>query len=95
VDGVSIPDSAAFQGPDIAKAGPGNCLPVGMCPLVVCGHGKPYLGSAAIGGGLHAKTIQMLVNILDFGMDPQASADSPAFIGWVRGRSKVIPLTRK
>lgn len=33
---------------------------------------KAYLGSAAIGGGSHAKTIQMLVNTLDFGMDPQA-----------------------
>jgi len=85
VDGISIPDSGAFQGTEIAKAGPGNRLPVGMCPLIVCRDGKPYLGSAAIGGGLHAKTIQMLVNILDFGMDPQASADAPAFIGWGAG----------
>jgi gamma-glutamyltranspeptidase/glutathione hydrolase len=85
VDGVSIPDSAAFQGAEIAKAGPGNRLSVGMCPLIVCRNGKPYLGSAPVGGGLHAKTIQMLVNILDFGMDPQASADAPAFIGWGAG----------
>jgi gamma-glutamyltranspeptidase/glutathione hydrolase len=82
VDGVSIPDSAGFQRAEIAKAGPGNRLPAGMCPLIVCRDGKPYLGSAAVGGGLHAKTIQMLVNVLDFGMDPQASADTPAFIGW-------------
>jgi gamma-glutamyltranspeptidase / glutathione hydrolase len=85
VDGVSIPDSAAFQGAEIAKAGPGDRLPVGMCPLIVCRDGKPYLGSAAVGGGLHAKTIQMLVNVLDFGMDPQASVDAPAFIGWGAG----------
>jgi gamma-glutamyltranspeptidase/glutathione hydrolase len=71
VDGVSIPDSASFQGPDIAQAGPGNHLPVGMCPLIVCRDGKPFLGSAAVGGGLHAKTLQMLANILDFGMDPK------------------------
>jgi gamma-glutamyltranspeptidase/glutathione hydrolase len=86
VDGVSIPDSAAFQGPEIAKAGPGHRLPVGMCPLIVCHAGKPILGSAAVGGGLHAKTIQMLVNILDFGMDPQTSADMPAFVGWGAGQ---------
>ena len=85
VDGVSLPDSAAFQGAEIAKAGPGNRLAVGMCPLIVCRDGKPYLGSAAVGGGLHAKTIQMLVNTLDFGLDPQGSADVPAFIGWGAG----------
>ena len=85
VDGVSIPDSASFQGADIAKAGPGNRLPTGMCPMIVCRNEKPYLGSAAVGGGLHSKTLQMLVNILDFSMDPQASADAPAFIGWGAG----------
>jgi gamma-glutamyltranspeptidase/glutathione hydrolase len=86
VDGVSIPDSAAFQGGEMAKAGPGNHLPVGMCPLIVFREGKPVLGSAATGGGLHAKTIQMLANILDFGMDPQTAADMPAFIGWGAGQ---------
>jgi gamma-glutamyltranspeptidase/glutathione hydrolase len=86
VDGVSIPDSAAFQGSDIAKAGPGNRLPVGMCPLIVCRDGKPFLGSAATGGGLHAKTLQMLANILDFGMDPQTAVDMPTFVGWGAGQ---------
>ena len=86
VDGVSSPDSAAFQGADIAKAGRGNRLPIGMCPLIVCREGKPILGSAGIGGGLHAKTLQMLANILDFGMDPQTAADMPAFVGWGAGQ---------
>src|SRR5260370_40580005 len=86
VDGVSIPDSAAFQGSDIAKAGPGNRLPVSMCPLIVCREGKPFLGSAAVGGGLHAKTLQMLANILDFGMDPQTAVDMPTFVGWGAGQ---------
>ena len=86
VDGISIPDSASFQGSDIAKAGPGNRLPVGMCPLIVCRDGKPFLGSAATGGGLHAKTLQMLANVLDFGMDPQSSVDLPAFVGWGAGQ---------
>ena len=86
VDGISIPDSASFQGPDIARAGPGNRLPVGMCPLIICRDGKPFLGSAATGGGLHAKTLQMLANILDFGMDPQTSVDMPTFVGWGAGQ---------
>jgi len=86
VDGISIPDSASFQGSDIAKAGPGNRLPSGMCPLIVCRDGKSFLGSAATGGGLHAKTLQMVANILDFGMDPQSSADQPTFVAWSAGQ---------
>jgi len=82
VDGVSIPDSAAFQPNEVAKAGPGHRLPNGMSPLLILRDGKPVLGSAATGGGLHAKTLQVLVNILDFNMDPQTAVDTPAFAGW-------------
>ena len=82
VDGISIPDSAAFQNSDIEKAGPGHRLPNAMSPLIICFDGKPVLGSAATGGGLHAKTLQVLANILEFGMDPQTAVDAPAFVGW-------------
>jgi gamma-glutamyltranspeptidase/glutathione hydrolase len=85
VHGVSIPDSAAFQPQDVAKAGPGNRLGIGMSPLLLVRDGKAALGSAATGGGLHAKTLQVLVNILDFGMDPQTAVDTPAFVGWHAG----------
>jgi gamma-glutamyltranspeptidase/glutathione hydrolase len=85
VDGISIPDSAKFQGHDIAKLGPGKHLPNAMSPLIVCQNGKPVLGCAATGGGLHAKTLQVLANILDFGMDPQTAVDTPAFVGWTVG----------
>jgi gamma-glutamyltranspeptidase/glutathione hydrolase len=86
VDGISIPDSARFQAGEIEQAGPGNRLPVGMAPLIVCRNGRPFLGSAATGGGLHARTLQVLVNILDFGMDPQEAVNMPAFVGWGAGR---------
>jgi gamma-glutamyltranspeptidase / glutathione hydrolase len=82
VDGISIPDSAAFQPNEVAKAGPGHRLPNGMSPLLILRDGKPVLGSAATGGGLHAKTLQVLLNILDFDMDPQTAVDTPAFVGW-------------
>lgn len=81
VDGVSIPDSAAFQGRPIADAGPGNRLPIGMSPLILLRDGKPVLGSSTTGGGLHPKHLQVLVNLLDFGMDPQTAVDTPAFVG--------------
>jgi gamma-glutamyltranspeptidase/glutathione hydrolase len=82
VGGISIPDSAAFQPNEVAKAGPGHRLPNGMSPLLILRDGKPVLGSAATGGGLHAKTLQVLLNILDFDMNPQRAVDTPAFVGW-------------
>jgi len=69
VDGISIPDSAALQQEEIARAGPGNRLPEGTNPLIVLKHGKPFLASSAVGSALWAVTLQNLINILDFGMD--------------------------
>jgi gamma-glutamyltranspeptidase/glutathione hydrolase len=80
VDGISIPDAASFQPRDIEKAGPGKRLPNGMNPTLILRDGKPFLGSSAVGGGLHYKTLQVLANILDFDMDPQAAVDTPAFL---------------
>ena len=77
VDGVSIPDSGAWQGAQIAVAGPGKRLPIGMSPVIVLRDGKPVLGSSTTGSGLHEKHVQMLMNILDFGMDPQTALDTP------------------
>src|SRR5262249_38483780 len=93
VDGISIPDSARFQGSDIEKPGPGHRLPNGMSPLIVCRDGKPVHGSVAVGGGLHAKTMQVLGNILEFGMGPQAAVDTPAFVGWSPGRVEANTFT--
>ncbi|HKQ39863.1 MAG TPA: gamma-glutamyltransferase [Verrucomicrobiae bacterium] len=81
VDGVSIPDSGSFQGAEIARAGPGKRLPIAMSPVIVLRDGKPVLGSSTTGGGLHEKHLQVLLNILDFGMDPQSATDTPVFFG--------------
>ena len=77
VGGVSIPDSAAIQPDAVKRAGPGKRLPDPMCPFVVLKDGKPVLGSSAIGGGLHQKTLQVLSCVLDYQMDPQAAVESP------------------
>ncbi len=80
VGGISIPDSGAlFQG-QIQDTGAGKRLPDPMCPLIVLKDGKPVLGSSAIGGGLHQKTLQVLSSVLDFGMDPEAAVEQPAFL---------------
>jgi gamma-glutamyltranspeptidase/glutathione hydrolase len=80
VAGISIPDSGAFQQEAIKAAGPGNRLPDPMTPMIVTRNGKPVLASTAIGGGLHQRNLQAMVNILEFGMDAQAAVDAPAFL---------------
>jgi gamma-glutamyltranspeptidase / glutathione hydrolase len=80
VGGISIPDAAAIQQAAIQETGAGKRLPDPMCPLIVLKDDKPVLGSSAIGGGLHQKTLQVLSSVLDFGMDPAAAAEQPAFL---------------
>ena len=48
-----------------------------MGPLLVLRDGKPIFCSSAIGSGLHDKTVQALLNILEFSMDPQDAVDAP------------------
>ena len=77
VDGISIPDSAAFQQQMIARVGPGVRLPDTTNPLLVLRNGRPVLASSAVGSGLHEATIENVINILDFRMDPKTSVDQP------------------
>lgn len=81
VDGVSIPDSASFQQEDIARVKPGARLPDQTNPVIVLKDGEPYLACSPIGAGLHTATLNNLVNVLDFGMDPKKSVDTPNFLG--------------
>lgn len=78
VDGVSIPDSAAFQQALIAQTVPGQRLPDPTEPLVILHDGKPFAAVASIGSGLHQKTITSLVNLLDYEMDIKAALDAPS-----------------
>jgi gamma-glutamyltranspeptidase / glutathione hydrolase len=95
VDGISIPDSAAFQQSQIARIKPGSRLPDDWNPVIVLKNDKPYLASVSIGGAIHQTTMVHLVNVLDFGMDLKKSIDTPSFMGpysgnivqdFVRGR---------
>jgi gamma-glutamyltranspeptidase len=45
--------------------------------LIVLKGGKPVLASVATGSGLHNVTLENLINILDFGMDPQTAVNQP------------------
>jgi gamma-glutamyltranspeptidase/glutathione hydrolase len=77
VDGVSIPDSASFQQTAVFTAGRGARLPESTNPVLVLKGNKPVLASVAIGAGLHPVTLENLINVLDFGMDPKTAVDQP------------------
>ena len=77
VDGVAIADSAKYQQTKIARAGPGNRLPLETNPVLITRDGKPVLVSSSIGMGVHEQTYQAIVNILEYGLDPKAAAESP------------------
>lgn len=56
---------------DLKKYGPYAASPDPSNPLIVLKGGKPILASAAVGSGLHEATLQNLINVLDFDMDPK------------------------
>src|SRR5215475_13501240 len=60
VDGISIPDSASFQQPQIARIKPGDRLPEATYPIIVLKNGKPYLASSNIGLATHQNTMNNL-----------------------------------
>lgn len=71
VDGISIPDSAAFQQEALAQVQPGSRFPDQTSPGLVTKDGKPFMAFSAIGSGLHIRTIAALISVLDFGLKPQ------------------------
>lgn len=77
VDGVSVPDPAAFQQRLIAQTGPGKRLPDPTEPLIIAKDGKPVVALSSIGAGLHQKTLSVLLNLMDFGMNIKQAIDAP------------------
>jgi gamma-glutamyltranspeptidase / glutathione hydrolase len=81
VDGISVPDSAVYQQKAIAAAGPGVRLPDPTTLVLALLGDKPVLASTAIGRAAGSVAIGNLLNILDFGMDPQTAARQPNLLG--------------
>lgn len=80
VDGVSIGDPASFQQAAIAKLKPGARLPAPTQTGILFQGGKPVLGFASMGSGLHQRTFQCLLNFTRFGMTVDQAIDSPDFL---------------
>ncbi len=79
VDGISIGDPASFQQAQIAKIKPGDRLPAPTETGILFQNGKPILGFASMGSGLHQRTFQCLLNITRFGMTVDQAINAADF----------------
>ncbi len=79
VDGISIGDPGSFQQAAIARTGPGKRLPAPTETGILFRDGKPVLGFASMGSGLHHRTLQGLLNFMHFGMTVDQAIDTPDF----------------
>ena len=79
VDGITIGDPASFQQAQIARIKPGGRLPAPTETGILFKDGKPVLGFASMGSGLHQRTFQALLNVTRFGMTVDQAINSPDF----------------
>ncbi|HEV3300155.1 MAG TPA: gamma-glutamyltransferase [Planctomycetaceae bacterium] len=88
-----VTDSKGTIGTLPNQIAPGKRMLSSMCPTVVLKDGKPFLITGSPGGRTIINTVLcMLVNVLDFEMDPRAAVDAPRFHHqWFPDRIKVEP----
>jgi gamma-glutamyltranspeptidase/glutathione hydrolase len=91
VGGISIPDAACFQQDLIRRVGPGVRLPDPTNPIIVMKDGRWVLAGSSIGAGLLENTLAVLVNVLDYGRDPNAALHAPQFSGSGLTAPQILP----
>ena len=64
---------------DENPASPNNYGVRGIPTLILFKDGKPVLGFASMGSGLHQRTLQALLNVTEFGMSVREAIDAPDF----------------
>jgi gamma-glutamyltranspeptidase/glutathione hydrolase len=79
VDGVTIGDPASFQQAQVAQAGPGRRLRAPTETGILFHNGEPFMGFASMGSGLHHRTFQGLLNVMEYGMTVDEAIDAPDF----------------
>ncbi|MEI6243733.1 MAG: gamma-glutamyltransferase, partial [Acidobacteriota bacterium] len=80
IDGISIGDPGSFQQAAIAKIAPGTRLPAPTETGILFKDGKPVLGFASMGSGLHQRTFQALLNVMHFGMNVDTAINTADFL---------------
>lgn len=79
IDGISIPDAAAHQQAQLARVRPGDRLPAPTETGILFRQGRPVLGFASMGSGLHHRSLQALLNVTAHGMSVREAVDAPDF----------------
>jgi gamma-glutamyltranspeptidase/glutathione hydrolase len=80
IDGISIGDPGSFQQTAMAKVTPGARLPAPTEQGILFKDGKPVLGFASMGSGLHQRTFQALINVMHFNMTIDAAINTADFL---------------
>ncbi len=79
VDGVTIGDPASFQQTQISQTEPGGRLESPTETGVLMKGGEAVLGFASMGSGLHQRTFQGLMGIIEYGMTVDEAINAPDF----------------
>ena len=78
--GPGLTDASGLVGTEPNLAGPGKRMLSSMTPTIVVKEGRPYLVTGSLGGRTIPSTVLLTVlNVLDFGMNPQEAVDAPRF----------------
>jgi gamma-glutamyltranspeptidase/glutathione hydrolase len=78
--GPGLTDASGLVGSEPNLAGPGKRMLSSMTPTIVVRDGRPYLVTGSPGGRTIPSTVLLTVlNVLDFGMNPQEAVDAPRF----------------
>ena len=85
VDGVAIADSGKYQQAKLARIEPGDRVPIETNPILILKEGTPVIVSSSIGMGVHEQSLQAIVNILEYGLDPWEAAESPQVLRTMNG----------
>jgi len=78
--GPGLTDESGLIGTEPNLAGPGKRMLSSMTPTIVVKAGQPFLVAGSPGGRTIPSTVlQVLLNVLDFGMNAQEAVDAPRF----------------
>jgi gamma-glutamyltranspeptidase / glutathione hydrolase len=80
VDGIPIPDSAAFQQQRLASIKPGDRLPHEIIDTIVLDGDRPVLATGSIGSSLVPESLRVLVGILGQHQDLATLMAQPALL---------------
>ncbi len=75
-----VPNLYGLVGGEANSIAPGKRMLSSMTPTIVLKDGRPFMAIGTPGGStIITSVLQVLLNVLEFGLDPQAAVDAPRF----------------